>query len=495
MRGEAGEQVGARQVRYCSMPGSRSRSALSPTARAHEQALGRIDVDSLRSYSTQAQYEDMQASLERVRERLAGGAVWHVNAHVVGGVAETLHAVLGLMRDGGINARWALLEAGDDFFELTQRLYEDLSGVAHEFGSADRTLYEGVLASVAAEFSELVVDGDVVVLYDPPAAGLAPALSERGASVIWRCHVGTDAPDLHGTSAQEFLRPYLDRVRTCLFARASFAWPWLGSERTSAVHSSINPISAKNQELEPDAVTAILAVVGLIDAGDGAAPVFTRLDGSPWRVNRPAAIDQEAPLPDSAPLIAHVSSWDRLKDPLGLIECFARHCDTAAHLVIAGPDPTDQVDTPLAIAVRSEVRDALGLLAPDVRGRVHVVSLPTEDLEENAAAVNAIQRRADVFVRKSLSEGFGLAIAESMWKRTPVVASRIGGIGDLVAEGESGILVDDPNDLAAFGAAIGRLVADPELAARLGDGGRQTVQERFLTTSHLPRYLDLIAPG
>jgi trehalose synthase len=99
-----------------------------------------------------------------------------------------------------------------------------------------------------------------------------------------------------------------------------------------------------------------------------------------------------------------------------------------------------------------------------------------------------------VFVRKSFSEGFGLAIAESMWKRKPVVASRIGGIGDLVEEGESGILVD-PNDLAAFGAAIGRLVADPELAARLGDSRRRTVQERFLTTSHLTRYLDLIAPG
>jgi hypothetical protein len=285
--------------------------ALSPTARAHEQALGRIDLDLLRSYSTQAQYEDMQASLARARERLAGGAVWHVNADTVGGVAETLHAVLGLMRDGGINARWALLEAGDDFFELTQRLYEDLSGVAHEFSSADRALHEGVLASGAAELSEVVVDGDVVVLYDPPAAGLAPALSERGASVIWRCHVGTDAPDVHGTSAQEFLRPYLDPVRTCLFARASFAWPRLGSGRTSAVHSSINPISAKNQELEPNAVTAILAVVGLTDEGDGAAPVFTRLDGSPWRVNRPAAIDQEAPLRDSAPVIAHVSSWDR----------------------------------------------------------------------------------------------------------------------------------------------------------------------------------------
>lgn len=455
--------------------------------------LGRVDVDSLRSYSTQAQYEDMEASLARARELLAGRSVWHVNAHAVGGVTETLHAVLGLVRDGGINARWALLEASGDFFELAQQLYEELSGMPHEFSRADRALYENELAIVADELNDLIVGGDVVVLYDAPAAGLAPALSERGARVIWRCHVGTDAPDVHGTSAQEFLRPYLDPVSACVFPRATFVWPWLDSQRTSVIPSSINPISAKNQELAPDTVTAILDALGLTDEGSRASPVFTRLDGSPWRVDHPAAVDQEAALPGSAPVIAHVSSWDRLKDPLGLIECFARHCDTSAHLVIAGPDPTDQVEAPLASAVRLEVREAVGDLVGDVRGRIHVVSVPTDDLEENAASVNAIQRRANVFVRKSLSEGFGLSIAESMWKRTPVVTSRIGGIGDLVEEGESGILIDDPNDLAAFGAAIGKLLADPELAARLGDGGRRRVQEQYLTTSHLTRYLELIA--
>jgi trehalose synthase len=475
-------------------------SSVDPPAKIREQTIARVDRERLRPLLRPEHYEAMEASLRRGHAMLAGSVLWHVNVHSIGGVTETVRALLGLMRDGGIDARWMLLEADGGFFELAQRLYEGLAGEARDFSDADRALYEDVLANVAAELGGLVSVGDVVLLYDPPTAGMAEALSERGAHVIWRCHMGTDAPDTRGGAAQEFLRPYIDPVDRYTFPRETFAWPGLDAKRTATISSSINPLSAKNEELEPEVVTAILDAIGLTDEATTATPAYARLDGSPSRVERRASIDQGSFLPSAAPMIAHVSSWDRLKDPVGVVQCFAGHCETDAHLVIAGPAPRGQIESPYAEAVRTEVREAVGSLATDVRDRVHVVSVPTEDLQENAVIVNALQRRADVFVRKSFSEGFGLSIAESMWKRTPVVASGIGGLQDLIVDGESGVLIADPNDLEAFGAAIDRIVSDPDRRARLGEAGRRRVAERFLISSHLTRYLELIeslrdAPG
>jgi trehalose synthase len=116
-----------------------------------------------------------------------------------------------------------------------------------------------------------------------------------------------------------------------------------------------------------------------------------------------------------------------------------------------------------------------------------------DDIEENAAMVNALQRRADVVVQKSIAEGFGLTVAEAMWKGRPVVAGRIGGIQDQIVDGRSGILIDDPRDLAAFGAAIKELISNPELAGRIGLAARERVRDEYLGTRHLIQYLHLLA--
>ena len=124
--------------------------------------------------------------------------------------------------------------------------------------------------------------------------------------------------------------------------------------------------------------------------------------------------------------------------------------------------------------------------------RVHLACLPMEDIEENAAMVNAIQRRADVVLQKSLAEGFGLTVAEAMWKARPVVASRIGGIQDQIVDGESGLLVDDPADLAAAAEAIDALLAEPDRSEAIGAAARERVRESFLGTRHLAQYVELI---
>jgi trehalose synthase len=218
-----------------------------------------------------------------------------------------------------------------------------------------------------------------------------------------------------------------------------------------------------------------------------------RIDGSPGRIEHQADVVQEARLPAGSPLVAQVSRWDRLKDPLGVLACFAAHLESSdAHLVLAGPDTQAVSDDPEDADVLAEATAAWRQLPEDARRRAHLVSLPMNNRQENAAMVNALQRRATVVVQKSLAEGFGLTVIEAMWKSRPVVASRVGGIQDQIVDGVSGILIDNATDLPAFGAAIDSLLADPELAARIGLAARDRAVEGFLGVRRLVEYLELV---
>jgi trehalose synthase len=260
------------------------------------------------------------------------------------------------------------------------------------------------------------------------------------------------------------------------------------------VPPSIDAFSPKNQDLDENAVRAILAVAGVRIDGNPPEARFTREDGSPGRVDRAAEIFQDEPIPDGAPVITQVSRWDRLKDPIGVLRSFVEHLgDDRAHLMLAGPSVAAVSDDPEGAEVLAEVDRFRMDLDPAVRSRVHLAMLPMEDVQENAAIVNAIQRRSDIVVQKSLAEGFGLTVAEAMWKRRPVVASRRGGIQDQIVDGESGILLDDPLDLEGFAVALRRLLSDVDYANRLGEAARRRVENAFLGTRHLIQYEQLLA--
>jgi trehalose synthase len=159
--------------------------------------------------------------------------------------------------------------------------------------------------------------------------------------------------------------------------------------------------------------------------------------------------------------------------------------------LLAGPSVAEVADDPEGAEVLAEIRAQRAALPAELRARVHLASLPMDDLEENAAIVNAIQRRADVVLQKSLAEGFGLTVAEAMWKARPVVASRIGGIQDQIVDGESGILID-PSDLEATAGAVDDLLDDPARARAMGTAARLRVRASFLGTRHLVQYVELL---
>jgi trehalose synthase len=244
-------------------------------------------------------------------------------------------------------------------------------------------------------------------------------------------------------------------------------------------------------------VRLALGYVGLL--GDGGGPPdapFSRRDGSPGRINRHADILQTGPPPPpEAPLVVQVSRWDRLKDMQGVMVGFAEHVDPelGAHLILAGPIVTGVADDPEAREVLAECVVRWRQLPHSERSRVHLACLPMADPDEQAAIVNALQRQAHVVVQKSLAEGFGLTVTEAMWKARPVVASAVGGIVDQITDGEDGMLLDDPTDIASFGRAVSSLLRDPQEAERLGRAAQARATSEYLGDRHLVQYGQLFA--
>ena len=218
-------------------------------------------------------------------------------------------------------------------------------------------------------------------------------------------------------------------------------------------------------------------------------------DGSLSTVRRAADVIRlgRAPL-WNVPLIVQVSRWDRLKDPIGVMQGFAmlNSAGVDASLVLAGPNVRAVADDPEGAEVFMEVEAAWRQLPHGARMNVQLVSLPMHDPQENAAMVNALQRHASVVVQKSLEEGFGLTVAEAMWKARPVVASRVGGIQDQIEHEVSGLLLDNPSDPRQLTAALRRVLEAPDLARRLGVQANKRVRDLFVNLRSLYAYTDLI---
>jgi trehalose synthase len=430
------------------------------------------------------------------RAELAGRRIWCVNSTARGGgVAEMLGPLLAYARGSGIDARWAVIDGDPAFFTVTKRIHNRLHGIPGDggpLGPAERAAYEAALARNADELCALVAPGDVVLLHDPQTAGLIARVRACGARAIWRCHVGLDVPNALAREAWAFLEPYVLQADAYVFSREAFVWDELDPARRAIIAPSIDVFAPKNAELAAETVDAILVAAGLRE-GAGGAPVFRRMDGSPGTVEHRAKLLETRPLHAGERFVLQVSRWDSLKDPLGVIDGFVGHVapHSDAHLMYAGPDVTAVADDPEGAQVYALACDRWRELAPEARERVHLALLPMTDSDENATIVNALQRRADVVVQKSLAEGFGLTVAEAMWKRRAVVASRIGGIQDQIQHGVSGLLLDDPVDLGAYGAAVVELLGSPERAAAMGEAAHERVRERFLGTHSLLDYLAL----
>jgi trehalose synthase len=440
----------------------------------------------------------LAAALATAARSLTGRTIWMVNSTPAGGgVAELLRALLPYWRAAGLEVRWVVLRAPLGFFTVTKRLHNWLHGDpgdGGELGDGERRTYERVLAATAERLVAELRPRDLVVLHDPQTAGLAPALAMTGATVAWRSHVGAERSSELTQAAWEFLAGYIDDAAAVVFTRLGFIPSQLAGMPVSVIAPCIDPCATKNRELSAATSAAILAQAGIASGDSHRAPMLVGRDRI--AVRRRCAIRRAGPLPRLGRdrLVLHLARWDRLKDPVGVIDCFADGVlgRVDAHLMLAGPEVGAIADDPEAAAVYREVEAHWDRLRQGARRKIHLLRLPMHDLEENAAIVNALQSHADVVIKKSLEEGFGLGVTEAMWKQRAVVASAVGGHREQIEHGVSGVLIPDSRDLDATSAAIADLIADPTRARQLGAAARRRVHHRFLPNRHLEQWLPLL---
>jgi trehalose synthase len=438
-------------------------------------------LTSLATLLPQEQADRFHAAASHTSQALAGRTVWNINSTATGGgVAEMLHTLLGYFLAAGVAARWLVLDGDAEFFATTKSLHNTIHGVGDPcaFGPAEHEHYSRVLDQNLPEILRLVGSEDLVLLHDPQSAGLVEPLQQAGVPVAWRSHIGRDSPNEQSVAAWDFLRRYVGSADAFVFSRRQHVPAWVPQERLWVIPPSIDPLSPKNRTIPAEDCRQILMRAGLLD-GDGATG---------------AVLVRGAPAPEpAARLVVQVSRWDRLKDMAGVMAGFAQaHLPADAHLMLAGPAVSEVSDDPEGADVLDECLDAWKQLPPAAADRVSLVSIPMDDPAENATIVNALQRHAAVLVQKSLAEGFGLTVAEAMWKERPTVASAVGGIQDQIVDGRDGLLVSDPTDLDTFGQAVRSLLIDQDLGQRLGRAGHQRVRERFLDDRHLADIAELL---
>jgi trehalose synthase len=400
--------------------------------------LGRRTVASYRGIAP----EHLLEELSHAAEGLRGARVLHVSATPYGGgVSELLRSQVPLERDLGVVSDWRLIHGDERFFQVTKAMHNGLQGAARDLTDQEKATYRARAEENARAFTEQY---DFVFIHDPQPAALLSMKGKGDARWIWRCHIDTATPN---PSVWAFLRPFLADYDAAIFTMAEFAPPDLPTPRLAIIPPAIDPASPKNLALPRDTARQVLEWLGV-------------------RTDRP--------------LISQISRFDTWKDPLGVIAAYrlVRKEVPDLQLVLAG---SLALDDPEGWDVYRSIREEAG-------------GDPAIDVFTNLVGVgnievNALQTLSDVVVQKSIREGFGLVVSETLWKATPVVAGRAGGIPLQMADGTGGILVENVEDCAR---AIEDLLRDRERARTLGQLGRERVREHFLVPRLVLDHVDLM---
>ena len=232
-------------------------------AALQHESVPAIAPERFASVLSPGEYEALLSLVEHAARDLHGRVIWNVNSTAKGGgVVEMLRPLLGYCRGAGVDARWAVISGQSEFFAITKRLHNRLHGFAGDggpLGDTEREVYEQTLAAGARELAALVHPHDIVILHDPQTAGLAAAVRETGATVIWRCHVGLDVANDHAHAAWDFLRGYVSDAHAYVFSRAGFAWDGLPRDRIAVIRPSIDAFAPKNAEQTREQSLAILS--------------------------------------------------------------------------------------------------------------------------------------------------------------------------------------------------------------------------------------------
>lgn len=386
--------------------------------------------------------EDVINHLRQLAAPLQGMKLVHVNStRVGGGVAEILDKLVPLTRELGLDCRWEVISGEAGFYQCTKLMHNGLQGYPVIIPATLTEVYEKTNAANAEQLAGVLRDADVVFIHDPQPAALLSHFPGRKGKWIWRCHIDASRPR---QPVWRYLRKFVTGYDASIFSLAAFAQALPHPEYL--VPPSIDPLSDKNADLTEAEVRSVYERFGL----DAARPIITQ-----------------------------ISRFDRFKDPLGVVQAYrlAKRFIPDLQLVLAGGGASDD---PEGDIVLQEVRAGAGD-DPDI----HILLLPPDAHR----TINALQRISDVVLQKSIREGFGLTVAEAMWKGRPVIGGNTGGIRLQVIDYHTGFLVNTPEGAAL---RIRYLLHNGGRIAEIGTKAREFVRENFLLTRQLREYLTLV---
>ena len=385
--------------------------------------------------------------VEEIRELAAGLRglkVLHLSATAFGGgVSEILYTLVPLMRDVGIDADWQIMIGREEFYNATKLMHNSLQGSEQELSADEWRIFEQYNGINAAQ---LAGGWDVVIVHDPQPAAVRHHVPEKAARWVWRCHIDLSTPN---PATLDRLVPFVAEYDASVFHLEQYVPEALnGRVGIHICPPAIDPLSPKNMALSPEDAAFVCDQFGV-------------------DVDRP--------------LICQVSRFDPWKDPIGVIDAYRRVTAEIpdVQLALVGSMATD--DPEGWEFFNSTLEYAQG--DPDIKILNNLNNV-------GAIEVNAFQSQSDVVVQKSTREGFGLTVSEALWKARPTIAGNVGGIPLQIQDGESGYLVNTPEECADRALTILR---EPDVGKQLGRAGKEHVRKRFLTPRLLRDWLRIFS--
>ncbi len=381
-----------------------------------------------------AEYVDKKTinRIKKKAEKFQDLHITHINStYYGGGVAELLSPLTLLMNDIGIKTGWRVIQGTPDFFSVTKKIHNALQGGEIDLTEQKKFIYEKI------NFENSVrnhLEHDIVIVHDPQVLPMINHYKKYG-PWVWRCHLDLSSPD---KKLWKYLKQFIEKYDAVIYTLAEYKKNLTTPELT--FFPAIDPFCSKNWELPEELIQKRL---------------------------------EHYNIPTDLPLIVQISRFDRWKDPEGVIKAFnlARK-EVDCRLVLLGNVATDD----------PEGEGLYKCLLNYANDRILIIS------QQDSILVNALQRKADVVVQKSLKEAFGLTVTESMWKRAAIIGGNTGGIRHQIHDGYNGFLVSSVEETAK---RIVELLNNKALRKTLGERARQTVIDQFLMTKLLERYLDL----
>jgi len=406
----------------------------------HKVSLGTGNIDKYRLIESRGFIDEVV----NLGEELKGLRLCHINSTPFGGgVAELLISYIPLLRAVGIKADWQVIHGDRRFFTITKGLHNALQGAEYKEIKKEKTrrAYQGNNETNARELDP---NYDVFIVNDPQPAALRHYSPDSKAKWIWRCHVDSSEPD---DTMWQFLRPYIEEYDAAVFTTKEFVPPNLRLAKVATMAPAIDAFSSKNMFIKRYVCREILENLG---------------------------IDRQRLL------ITQVSRFDLWKDPFGTIRAYrlAKEKIPGLQLALVGSFAGDDPEAwDMYAAINEEAnKDEDIFVFSNLTG--------VGNME-----VNAFQRASDLVIQKSLKEGFGLVVAEALWKETPVIAGNTGGIPLQMPGNLSNYLVDSIEECAE---KIVYLLENPAISKRLGQEGREIIRQNFLMPRLIRDELTLI---